>query len=473
VLVRAVPRLADVRRVYNCTIRIISRAGVRKVGLSWVAFPSCGARARQPTWTRANAAQGGARHAMPEPCDYCGSTEKNSRLCSKCNTRRFCSQDCLKAAWKAGHKAECAKLVELAALGASLGEEYGEEEAEWGGGTLGGEEEERCVVCDNRVAADHRRGTVTGPTLACGHSYCSPCADDLRMRCWMVSGQADLSLAGEGSKCLECRQEVDEAAAEADECEDMENVSARECFEAGMLLELGALRMLEEKGGKWEEVYTHRSGRLHFCFKEIFEDMEDARQRYSDAALDYGHAPSQFALGMINYTGAGLESVDYGRAGELFKQAAAGGHIGAKGQLAKMYRLGQGHAWDRDLAVARSLFEEAAHAGDQESQYQLGCMYRDGEGGKKADMAKAVDMWKSAIAHERGGELAVQATIELAHAYAKGKGVAQDTKQASGLYKSAIKKGAGVEAQYGLAEIYCDAKDYRNGIKWLEVSQAF
>ena len=113
------------------------------------------------------------------------------------------------------------------------------------------------------------------------------------MRCWMVSGQVDLSLAGEGSKCLECRQEVDEAAAEADECEDMENVSARECFEAGMLLELGALRMLEEKGGKWEEVYAHRSGRLHFCFKEIFEDMEDARQRYSDAALDYGHAPSQ------------------------------------------------------------------------------------------------------------------------------------------------------------------------------------
>lgn len=38
-------------------------------------------------------------------------------------------------------------------------------------------------------------------------------------------------------------------------------------------------------------------------------------------------------------------------------------------------------------------------------------------------------------------------------------------------HQSAIKKGAGVEAQYGLAEIYCDAKDYRNGFKWLEVSR--
>lgn len=91
---------------------------------------------------------------------------------------------------------------------------------------------------------------------------------------------------------------------------------------------------------------------------------------------------------MINYNGAGLESVDYGRAGELFKQASAGGHIGAKGKLAKMYLLGQGPAWESDLDVARSLFEEAAHAGDQESQYQLGCMYRDGLGGSKVEVAK-------------------------------------------------------------------------------------
>lgn len=44
-------------------------------------------------------------------------------------------------------------------------------------------------------------------------------------------------------------------------------------------------------------------------------------------------------------------------------------------------------------------------------------------------------MWKSAVAHETGGKIAVMATIELAHAFAKGKGVAQDTKQAAGLYK--------------------------------------
>lgn len=56
----------------------------------------------------ATAAAGGAG-APPATCAHCGAPEKGAaalKVCSRCRRVKYCSQDCLKAAWKV-HKREC------------------------------------------------------------------------------------------------------------------------------------------------------------------------------------------------------------------------------------------------------------------------------------------------------------------------------------------------------------------------------
>ena len=52
-------------------------------------------------------------------CFRCGAAEPPAadggkhKLCGGCHSRLFCSPDCHKAAWGAGHKAECKLLAAL------------------------------------------------------------------------------------------------------------------------------------------------------------------------------------------------------------------------------------------------------------------------------------------------------------------------------------------------------------------------
>lgn len=51
-------------------------------------------------------------------CFHCGAAEEpdsgsKHHACGGCKRRIFCSRDCLKAAWKAGHRGECALLAPL------------------------------------------------------------------------------------------------------------------------------------------------------------------------------------------------------------------------------------------------------------------------------------------------------------------------------------------------------------------------
>ena len=41
------------------------------------------------------------------PCNFCGKIESDMKQCSVCKRASYCSRDCQKKAWKAGHKNEC------------------------------------------------------------------------------------------------------------------------------------------------------------------------------------------------------------------------------------------------------------------------------------------------------------------------------------------------------------------------------
>jgi len=45
-------------------------------------------------------------------CNLSGTTEAGLRLrlCSSCNTARYCSEACQRVAWRAGHKGACRRL---------------------------------------------------------------------------------------------------------------------------------------------------------------------------------------------------------------------------------------------------------------------------------------------------------------------------------------------------------------------------
>jgi hypothetical protein len=41
------------------------------------------------------------------PCDHCKKEVKEVKLCIHCNSRQYCSKECILDAWKSGHKQEC------------------------------------------------------------------------------------------------------------------------------------------------------------------------------------------------------------------------------------------------------------------------------------------------------------------------------------------------------------------------------
>ena len=50
-----------------------------------------------------------------EECAFCHTPAKDQQLhfCSGCRSRKYCNEDCQRAAWVAGHKEECKQLKAL------------------------------------------------------------------------------------------------------------------------------------------------------------------------------------------------------------------------------------------------------------------------------------------------------------------------------------------------------------------------
>jgi hypothetical protein len=83
-------------------------------------------------------------------------------------------------------------------------------------------------------------------------------------------------------------------------------------------------------------------------------------------------------------------------AADLYRDAAAQGHVASKARLGFLYQAGRGVP--RDLPMAATLFKDAAAEGNVEAAYCLGLAYLTGSGiGKDAGEARK---WVSAAATE-------------------------------------------------------------------------
>ncbi len=97
-------------------------------------------------------------------------------------------------------------------------------------------------------------------------------------------------------------------------------------------------------------------------------------------AAQKGHAPAQYQLAVMYYTGEGMEQ-NTQRARELLEKAAQQGYAPAQYLLALMYSNGAGME-QRYTARAIEWYEKAAQQGYAPAQYLLAEMYYKGEGGK-------------------------------------------------------------------------------------------
>jgi hypothetical protein len=150
-------------------------------------------------------------------------------------------------------------------------------------------------------------------------------------------------------------------------------------------------------------------------------------------AAEHGSAEAQFALGKLEFLGAGVPQ-DYGRALTNLRIAAAEGEPRAHYYLALMARNGHGMPVNR-VEAAKHL-EEAAKSGIPAAMFLLANAYREGEGVSKNEK-KALSLYEAAAEKDhpesiqalamayRNGELGLQpdparyesALAELAHAH--------------------------------------------------------
>lgn len=187
-----------------------------------------------------------------------------------------------------------------------------------------------------------------------------------------------------------------------------------------------------------------------------------------------------FAVGRLHYFGEGTE-VDQALGVSLFEQAAAGGHMQAKFQLAYAYLRGQGVEQDvprgRELLLenadggdvssmmqlamsyraplvpepqpelAREWYEQASAAGEPKGHLALAYMYVNGEFGEP-DLVRGIDNY------QRAADAGVAAAYaSLGHAYLMGVGVKQDYDAARAWYVKGAEAGV-VNSFVGLGHIY-------------------
>jgi len=195
-------------------------------------------------------------------------------------------------------------------------------------------------------------------------------------------------------------------------------------------------------------------GMMHCKGQGVIMDYVKAAELFKIAAAK-GHASAQCRLGNIYYDGDWLQreweppfEKDVGKAVELWELAAAQGHTGAQACLGMMYFEGNGVPKDNEKAV--ELWQLATAQGHAVAQSSLGAMYYNGNGVSK-DVEKAFELYELASAQDHAG-----AQLSLGMMYYKGNGVLKDVRKAIEMFKRAAAQG-NEEAHRCLDKLYSNA----------------
>lgn len=155
------------------------------------------------------------------------------------------------------------------------------------------------------------------------------------------------------------------------------------------------------------------------------------------------------------------DNKEYEKAIELYKKAAALGHIGVLNRLGYMYDNGRGVAQSDTEAV--KWYRKGAEAGNANAMNNLGCMYKDGKGVEQ-NYNKAIELYKKSI--DAGNGFAAN---NLGNIYCNGKGVERNDQEALKWFK----KGAELQNDSATANVghmyhfgYGVGQDYLEAAKW-------
>ena len=127
------------------------------------------------------------------------------------------------------------------------------------------------------------------------------------------------------------------------------------------------------------------------------------------------------------------DNKEYEKAIELYKKAAALGHIGVLNRLGWMYKYGEGVEQSDTEAV--KWYRKGAEAGNANAMNNLGLMYDNGRGVAQSD-TEAVKWYRKGA--EAGNDWAI---FNLGYMYENGRGVAQSDTEAVKWYRKAADNG--------------------------------
>lgn len=155
---------------------------------------------------------------------------------------------------------------------------------------------------------------------------------------------------------------------------------------------------------------------------------------------------------------------EYGKAAELYKQAADNGFSEAQSRLALLYEKGWGV--DKNETKAFAYYLKAAEQGEPASQNNVGLYFFEGKGGVQKDPQKAIYWYTKAA--ESGNETAQS---NLGFNYEFGNGVEKDINKAVYWYKKGAEGGsANAQNNYGrcLMEGLGVAKNVIEAREWFQ-----
>lgn len=172
-------------------------------------------------------------------------------------------------------------------------------------------------------------------------------------------------------------------------------------------------------------------------------DPVTAAKIFTDLSLK-AHPYAQFSLGVMYYSGLGIEQ-SHSKAFTLYKVSAKNGIPQAYSALGDMYFNGQGIPEDKEEAV--KCYENAAKLGDPAAHLSLAQCYNKGSG-VEASFQKSFDHYKAAADAEL-----VLGIYNVAVHYFAGKGVEHSFEKAIEYFQKAADRGF-TAAQVNLGNMY-------------------